>query len=92
VRTCDFAFYHRKGAECENPRTGEPSFLALALTEDEYLGGVEFAQALEECGERGLELVIAIADRETSVTYYLIKKVNLPGSKFDYFEIQWLNP
>jgi len=92
IRTCDFAFYHRKGSECENPRTGEPSFLALALTEDEYLGGVEFAQALEECAERGLELVIAISDRETSVTYYLVKKVNLPGSKFDYFEIQWLNP
>lgn len=92
VRTCDFALYHRKGPECENPRTGEPSFLALALTEDEYLGGIEFAQALEECAERGLELVIAISDRETSVTYYLIKKVNLPGSKFDYFEIQWLNP
>jgi tRNA splicing endonuclease len=92
VRTCDFALYHRKGAECENPRTGEPSFLALALTEDEYLGGVEFAQALGECSERGLELVIAIADRETSVTYYLIKKISLPGSKFDYFEIQWLNP
>ncbi|MDD5096020.1 MAG: tRNA-intron lyase [Candidatus ainarchaeum sp.] len=92
ARTCDFALYHRKGTECENPRTGEPSFLALALTEDEYLGGVEFAQALEECSERGLELVIAIADRETSVTYYLIKKVGLAGSKFDYFEIQWLNP
>lgn len=92
ARICDFALYHRKGTECENPRTGEPSFLALALTEDEYLGGSEFAQALEECAERGLELVVAIADRETSVTYYLVKKVNLPGSKFDYFEIRWLNP
>lgn len=92
LRICDFALYHRKGAECENPRTGEPSFLALALTEDEYLGGAEFAQALEECSERGLELVVAIADRETSVTYYLIKKINLPGSRFDYFEIRWLNP
>ncbi|MEW5996459.1 MAG: tRNA-intron lyase [Candidatus Micrarchaeota archaeon] len=92
IRICDFALYHRKGAECETPKSGEPSFLALALTEDEYLGGIEFAQALEECAERGLELVIAIADRETSVTYYLIKKVNLPGSRFDYFEIRWLNP
>lgn len=92
VRTCDFALYHRRGTECENPRTGEPSFLALALTEDECLGGVELAQALEECEERGLELVIAIADRETSVTYYLVKKINIPGSRFDYFEIRWLNP
>ncbi len=91
-RACDFALYHRKGAESENPRTGEPSFLALALTEDEYLGGVELSQALEECAERGLELVVAIADRETSITYYLIRRLSLPGSRFEYFEIEWLNP
>lgn len=91
-RVCDFALYHRKNQVPESPRGGEPSFLALALTEDEYLGGVELAQALSECAERGLKLVIAISDRETSVTYYLVRRISLPGSRYEYFEIEWLNP
>lgn len=91
-RVCDFALYHRKNQVPESPRDGEPSFLALALTEDEYLGGTELAQALCECTERGLGLVVAISDRETSVTYYLVRRILLPGSKYEYFEIEWLNP
>lgn len=91
-RVCDFALYHRRGQAPESPRDGEPSFLSLALTEDEYLGGVELAQALSECAERGLELVVAISDRETSVTYYLVRRISLPGSRYEYFEIEWLNP
>ncbi len=89
---CDFALYHRRGGEALNPKNSDPGYLMLALSEDEYLGGVELSAALEECAARGLNLVLAIADRETSVTYYLIKRIKLPHSRFDYFEISWLNP
>ena len=91
-RGADFALYHRKGGEACNPKNSDPRYLMLSLSEDEYLGGIELSAALVECGERGLELVVAIADRETSVTYYLIKRIRLPHSRYEYFEIEWLNP
>ncbi len=88
----DFALYHRKGQDVETPKTGKPSFLMLSLSEDEYLGGEELAASLKTCSGRGLDLLVAIADRESSVTYYLIKKIELPGSKYEYYEIEWMQP
>lgn len=43
-------------------------------------------------GRRKLELLLAIADRETAVTYYKVRQIKLPNSKHDYFEIDWLQP
>jgi len=88
----DFLLYHRKKGGIENPKDGKPKYLMYSLTEDEYLGGEELAKALEECRNYGLEMVMAISDRESSVTYYLIKRIELPGSKYDYFEIEWVQP
>ncbi|MBD3389803.1 tRNA-intron lyase [Candidatus Micrarchaeota archaeon] len=88
----DFALYHRKGQDVESPKTGNPSFLMLSLSEDEYLGGEELAASLRTCLGRGLDLLVAIADRESSVTYYLIKRIELPGSKYEYYEIEWMQP
>ena len=88
----DFALYHRKKGGVESPKTDEPSFLMLSLTEDEYLSGEALASALKTASERGLHLLVAIADRESSVTYYLIKKIELPGGKYEYYEIEWMQP
>ena len=88
----DFLLYHRKKGGIENPKDGKPKYLMYSLTEDEYLGGGELAKALEECRHYGLEMVMAISDRESSVTYYLIKRIELPESKYDYFEIEWVQP
>ncbi len=88
----DFALYHRKGQGVENPKDGKPSFLMLSLSEDEYLGGEGLASSLKTCAERELDLLLAIADRESSVTYYLIKKIELSGSKYEYYEIEWMQP
>lgn len=90
--TLDFLLYHRKGTDIEKPKNGLPRFLMLSLSEEEYIGGEEMAAAIEECKRIGLELIIAIADRETSVTYYAIKRVELPGSDFEYYEIEWMQP
>jgi len=40
----------------------------------------------------GLELLLAICDRETSVTYYQVKRIEVPGSKYEYYEIEWVQP
>lgn len=88
----DFALYHRKGQGVESPKSGSPSFLMLSLSEDEYLSGEELAASLKTCVERELDLLVAIADRESSVTYYLIKRIGLPGSKYEYYEIEWMQP
>lgn len=90
--TLDFLLYHRKGTDIEKPKNGLPRFLMLSLSEEEYLSGAEMADAIEECKRIGLELIIAIADRETSVTYYAVKRVELPGSDFEYYEIEWMQP
>jgi hypothetical protein len=63
-----------------------------SLTEDEYIGGEELAEALAECSHFGLEMMMAISDRESSVTYYVIKAIDLPGSEYEYYEIEWLQP
>jgi len=91
-RLLDFLLYHRKPGGIETPKEGKPRYLMYSLTEDEYIGGEELARALEECRESGLEMIMAISDRESSVTTYLIQRVDLPGSEYDYFEIEWVQP
>ncbi|MBN1169736.1 tRNA-intron lyase [Candidatus Micrarchaeota archaeon] len=88
----DFLLYHRKKGGIETPKDGTPKYLMYSLTEDEYIGGDELAQALAECSCFGLEMMMAISDRESSVTHYIIKKIDLPGSDYEYFEIEWIQP
>ena len=88
----DFLLYHRKKGGIENPKEGQPKFLMYSLSEDEYIGGEELAKALEECAHFGLEMMMAISDRESSVTYYNIKRIDLPGTEYEYFEIEWVQP
>ncbi len=88
----DFVLYHRKKGGIETPRTGAPKYLMYSLTEDEYIGGEELAKALAECRYFGLEMLMAISDRESSVTYYLIREISLPRSDYEYYEIEWIQP
>jgi len=88
----DFLLYHRKRDGIENPKDDKPKYLMLSLTEDEYIGGEGLAEALFEARHYGLELIMAISDRESSVTYYAIKKIDLPKSEYEYFEIEWVQP
>ncbi|MFH2105861.1 MAG: tRNA-intron lyase [Candidatus Micrarchaeota archaeon] len=88
----DFLAYHRKNGNIEKPTDGKPKYMMYSLTEDEYIGGTELANALAECDHYGLEMLMAISDRESSVTCYAIKRINLPGSDYEYFEIDWVQP
>lgn len=88
----DFILYHRKGGETEDPAKTPPKYAMLALGEEEYIGGSELAGAIDGAKKRGLQLVLAIADRETAVTYYKVRRVALPGSRHDYYEIDWMQP
>ncbi|TRZ50300.1 hypothetical protein D4S03_07010 [bacterium] len=88
----DYVLYHRHGGEADNPQNATPKFAMLSLSEEEYIGGQEFANAINEAKRKKLELLLAIADRETAVTYYKVRQILLPKSKHDYFEIDWLQP
>lgn len=88
----DFLLYHRKKDGIENPKEDKPKFLMFSLSEEEYIGGEELARAIEQSKHVGLELLLAISDRETSVTYYKVKRLELPGSKYEYYEIEWDQP
>lgn len=88
----DFLLYHRLQGGIENPKQGKPKYLMFSLSEEEYIGGEGLADAIEQCKRIGLELLLAICDRETSVTYYLVKRIEVPGSKYEYYEIEWDQP
>ncbi|MFH0738202.1 MAG: tRNA-intron lyase [Candidatus Micrarchaeota archaeon] len=88
----DFLLYHRRKDGIETPKDGTPRYLMYSLTEDEYIGGEGLAEALAECAGMGLEMMMAISDRESSVTYYVIKSIDLPGSEYEYYEIEWIQP
>lgn len=89
----DFIAWHRKKSnEIEKPDRDDPSFLVISLNEDEKLSGKLLASALDRADELGLRLMIAINDRETSVTYYIANRIQLPGSENKYYEIEWFTP
>ncbi len=88
----DFALYHRIKGGIETPKTGTPKYVMYSLTEDQFISGEHFAKVLHSAHDYGLDVVVAIADRESSVTYYLIRKIVLEGSNYDYFEIEWIQP
>jgi len=81
----------KKGWIRETPKD-KPRYLVAAVSEDEHIGGAELAYLLNKASSLNLELILSIMDRETSTTYYLLKKVVLPGSKFEYYEIEWMRP
>ncbi len=88
----DYILYHRRGGEAENPSNGAPRYAMLSLSEDEHIGGSEISGAIKSASRKGLELILAIADRETAVTYYKVGQIHLKGSKNDYYEIDWMQP
>lgn len=87
-----FILYHRTDNGVETPDKHDPSFAMLSLSEDEMIGGAELSKAIGEAKQLGLDLMLAIADRETAVTYYRVKRIELPGSKYEYYEIEWAQP
>ncbi len=91
-RSIDFVLYHRKNGNIEVPGTDTPRYAMLSLSEDEYIGGSDLSAIINEAKGHGLELVIAIADRETAVTYYKVRRIELPKSEYEYYEIDWMQP
>jgi tRNA-intron endonuclease len=91
----DFLAYRRKKAGGnwirETPED-RPRYLLVAVSEDEHIGGIELASMLKMAQTLGLELLLSISDRETAITYYVLKRVVLPGSGYEYYEIEWMKP
>jgi tRNA-intron endonuclease len=91
----DFLAYRRKKAQGgwirETPKD-KPRYLLASFSEDEPIGGLELASLLEKAKGMGLNLILSITDRETSITYYVLKKIILPESDYEYYEIEWIKP
>ncbi len=88
----DFILYHRKQGGIETPADAAPKYGMLSLSEDEYLGGAELSAIINKAKDDRMELIVAIADRETAVTYYKIRRIELQGSDYEYYEIDWMQP
>ncbi len=88
----DYILYHRSGGEACFPLKDPPKYAMLSLGEEEYIGGRELSSAIEQAISKRMELILGIVDRETAVTYYKVKKIELPKSKYEYYEIDWMQP
>lgn len=91
----DYIAYRRKkqhGQLVRETPEDRPRYLLAAVSEDEHIGGIELASLLKNAENRGLELILSITDRETSVTYYLLKRILLSDSDYEYYEIEWHKP
>ena len=88
----DYVLYHRHGGDADSPQSSDPKYAMLSLSEEEYIGGSEFAAAIRAARSMRLDLILAIADRETAVTYYKVRQIRLPGSENEYYEIDWMQP
>jgi hypothetical protein len=64
----------------------------LALSEEEKLSGEELAKSINAAKTLGLDLILSICDRETSITYYKVKRIDLSKSRYEYYEIEWIQP
>ncbi|MEM3372833.1 MAG: tRNA-intron lyase [Candidatus Anstonellales archaeon] len=67
-------------------------YLLCSFHEDDSVNGHTLELLISQAKEIGKNLIFAIVDRETSVTYYLVKKLILHGSKFNYYELEWIQP
>lgn len=91
----DFVAYKRKkkkGIWVRETPKDRPRYLLVAVAEDEWIGGIELASLLNKAKNLGLSLLLSITDRETAITYYVLNKIILPGSKYEYYEIEWMKP
>jgi tRNA splicing endonuclease len=91
----DFLAYRRKkskGIWVREEPNDKPRYLLIAVAEDEHIGGVDLASLLNKANKMGLSLLLSITDRETAITYYVLNKINLPNSKNEYYEIEWMKP
>jgi tRNA-intron endonuclease len=88
----NYILYHRHGGEADNPELDKPKYAMLSLGEEEQIGGRELAGAIKKAKDSKLELIIAIADRETAITYYKVRQILLPKSGHEYYEIDWFQP
>lgn len=92
LHLADFVLYSRKKEGICKPDKDDPSYLMLCLSEYDLLSGEYLAQAIEGCKSVGLDLILAIADRESSVTFYLVKRINIPQSDYEYYQLEWFLP
>jgi tRNA-intron endonuclease len=88
----DFLLYHRKKEGVENASEDKPHYSMLALSEEEKLSGEELAKSINAAKTLGLDLILSICDRETSITYYKVKRIDLSKSRYEYYEIEWIQP
>lgn len=68
------------------------AYAVKVFYEADVISGRALHSALSYCAEKGMDMLIAIVDRDTSVSYYTVERVMLEGSKNMYFEIGWFRP
>ena len=73
-------------------RDGKFAYYVKVYGEDEKINARELLSNLLFSQTKKAKLLISIVDRETSVIYYLAKRIILPDDEHIYFEIDWIQP
>ncbi len=74
-------------------RDKKPLYMVKTFNQEEKISSKSLSYLLNKANENGVKLLIAIVDRETSLTYYEITKIKLRGnSNFGFYEVRWINP
>ncbi len=73
-------------------RDGKFAYYVKVYGEDEKINARELLSNLLFSQAKKAKLLISIVDRETSVIYYLAKRIILPDDEHIYFEIDWIQP
>ncbi len=68
------------------------SYYVKAFKANENISAKHLLGLLMFAQEKNSKLLISIVDRETSVLYYIAKRIILPDDKHIYFEIDWIQP
>ncbi len=87
-----FLYYRDKKGRAQSFVDSLPRFACFAFSEDEWLGAEHFSSVLESALKLGCQPLIAVVDRESSVTYYWVRKISLSSAKEMYCEIEWFQP
>ncbi len=87
-RGIDFYVETRHEEKNDRPK----AHLLCCLHEDNVVKGADLSWLIEMARQNDRDLLLSVVDRETSVTYYQIKRIVLPGSKYSYYELEWVQP
>ena len=69
----------------------KPLYACKVYSQEDIIKSKEISALLSKASSLNLSLLIAIVDRETSLTLYNVEEIRLGKGKYKYYEVRWIN-